>query len=96
MTDVKSDWCSKWKENNNEALLSIKVKVSKLKSSLKSILMMQQCFDGMRMNGEKEGIGREKKKHKKRSRKTRQLRFTNEFIDFFLENSRDEGEGNVI
>lgn len=58
--------------------------------------MMQQCFDGMRMNGEKEGIGREKKKHKKRSRKTRQLRFTNEFIDFFLENSRDEGEGNVI
>ena len=56
---------------------------------------MQQHFGGMQRNKEKKGIGNGKK-YKKRSRKIKRLRFTNEFIDTFLESSSDEDEGNVI
>ena len=55
---------------------------------------MQQHFGGMQRNKEKKGIGNGKK-YKKRSRKIKRLRFTNEFIDTFLESSSDEDEGNV-
>ena len=56
---------------------------------------MQQHFGGMQRNKEKKGI-RNGKKYKKRSRKIKRLRFTNEFIDTFLQSSSDEDEGNVI
>ena len=56
---------------------------------------MQQGFGGMQRNKEKEGLGN-KKIYKKRSRKIKLLRFTNEFIDTFLESSSDEDEGNFI
>ena len=52
---------------------------------------MQQHFGGMQRNKEKQGIGN-RKKYKKCSRKIKQLRFTNEFIDTFLESSSDEDE----
>ena len=52
---------------------------------------MQQRFGGMQRNKEKKGIGNGKK-YKKRSRKIKRLRFTNEFIDTFLESSSDEDE----
>ena len=55
---------------------------------------MQQRFGGMQRNKEKNGIGNGKK-YKKRFRKIKRLRFTNEFIDTFLESSSDEDEGNV-
>ena len=54
---------------------------------------MQQHFGGMQRNNENKGMGNGKKK--KRSRKIKRLRFTNEFIDTFLESSSDEDEGNV-
>ena len=41
----------------------------------------------------KEGNGKRKKK--KRSRKIKRLRFTDEFIDTFLESSSNEDQGNV-
>ena len=56
---------------------------------------MQQHFGGMQRNKEKKEIGNGKKK-KKHSRKIKRLRFTNQFIDTFLESSSDEDEGNVI
>ena len=54
---------------------------------------MQQRFGGMQRNKEKKGIGSEKKN--KHSRKIKRFRFTNEFIDTFLESSSDEDEGSV-
>ena len=44
----------------------------------------------------RKGQNGKRKKHKKRSKKTKKFRFTNEFIDTFLESSSDEDEGNVI
>ena len=54
-----------------------------------------KVFGGMQRNKEKKGMG-SRKKEKKRSRKIKLLRFTNEFIDIFLESSSDEDEGNFI
>ena len=54
---------------------------------------MQLCFGEMQRNKEKKGMGNEKKK--KRSRKIKRFRFTNKFIDIFLESSSDEDEGKV-
>ena len=46
---------------------------------------MQQHFGGMQRNKEKEGMGKGKKKYQEHSRKIKQLRFTNEFNNAFLE-----------
>ena len=40
--------------------------------------------------------GNGKQKKEKHSRKTKQLRFTDKFIDMLLESSSDKDEGNVI
>ena len=44
---------------------------------------MEQRNKGMQRNKEKEGMGN-RKKYKKCSRKIKQLRFTNDFINIFL------------
>ena len=44
---------------------------------------MEQRNKGMQRNKEKEGMGK-RKKYKKCSRKIKQLRFTNDFINIFL------------
>ena len=60
---------------------------------------MQQHFgetkkQKMQRNKEKEGM-ENGKKYKKRSRKIKWLKFTNELINTFFESSRDEVESNV-
>ena len=49
----------------------------------------------MQRKKEKEGTGN-RKKYKERSIKTKRLRFTNEFINTFLESSNNEDEANDI
>ena len=56
---------------------------------------MRQCLGGMQSNKEKEGMGNGKK-YKKRYRKIKWLRFTNELINAFLKSSSDEDESNVV
>ena len=53
---------------------------------------MQQRFGWMQMSEEKKGM-ENGQKYKKCSRKIKRLRFTNEFIDTFLESGSDEDEG---
>ena len=53
---------------------------------------MQQRFGWMQMSEEKKGM-ENGQKHKKCSRKIKRLRFTNAFIDTFLESDSDEDEG---
>ena len=54
---------------------------------------MQQVFVGCKGTRQRRECETEKNKY---SRKTKQLRFTNKFIDTLLESSTNKDEGNVI
>ena len=54
---------------------------------------MQSGLGWMERNKEKEGMG--DKKYKRRSRKSKWLKFTNKFINTFFESSSDADEGSV-
>ena len=55
---------------------------------------MHQRFGGMQRNKKKEKM-RNGIKYKKRSKKTKRLRITNESTDTLLERTSNEDEGNV-
>ena len=57
--------------------------------------MIQKCFGGMQRNKEKEGMEKRKKCQKSFTR-IKWLRFTNGFIDTFLESSSDEDKKSML
>ena len=93
MKVVKSDWHCKLCEENIETLLCIKVESLEIEEFIKGHSSDAVVFWWDAKEQRKGGNGKWKK-YKKRSRKTKWLRFTNEFT--FLERNSDECENNVI
>ena len=85
---VKNDWHRKSSEENIEALLHIKVEGLEIEEFIKEHSSDTVVFWWDAKERKKGGNGK-RKKCKERFRKTKQLRFTNEFINTFLEKSSD-------
>ena len=85
---VISDWRRKLSEGNVEALLHIKVEGPEIEEFIKEYSSGAVVFwwDAKKCRKRRNG---KRKKYNQRSRKTKQLRFTNEFINTFLERSSD-------
>ena len=95
MKVVKSDWHNKLNEEYIDALLNMKIEGPKREEFIKQHSRDIAIFWWDAKERRKGGNGKWKK-YKKRSRKTKRVRFRNESIDAFLESSSDEDEGNVI
>ena len=95
MKILKCDWHSKLSEENNETLLHIKVKGPKREYFIKEDTTDAAAFWWDAKEQGKEGMVNGKK-YKKRSTKTKRLRFANKLTDIFFESSSDEDGGNVI
>ena len=86
MKVVKSDWHRKSSEEIIEALLHTKVEGPEIEEFSKEHSIDAVVFWWDAKKRRKEGNGK-RKKCKERSRKTKLHRFTNEFINTFLERS---------
>ena len=88
MKVVKNDWHRKPSEENIEELLHIKVEGPEIEEFIKEHSSDAVVFWWDAKERKKGGNGK-RKKCKECSRKTKQLRFTNEFINTFPEKSSD-------
>ena len=84
MKVVKSDWHSKLKENIG-ALLRIKVERPEIEQFIKEHSSDAAAFWWDAKEQRKGGNVKRKEKYQERSRKIKQIRFTNKFNNAFLE-----------